>query len=95
MNEGMEKERFFSRNVYIINENKLYARYKYLKEKGLKTTIVPEGEKAFSKRIGISSDELIKLYPLSSKEETRIINTYFENNNIAETDAEADNNIDL
>ena len=74
---GIE-DKFFSNN-FLTSEDKIYARYRFLLDNNIdKMKKVNYGEKVFEKEFGISSDELIKRYPLDENAVYDIEQTFAE-----------------
>ncbi|MBO4569877.1 MAG: hypothetical protein J5689_01510, partial [Clostridia bacterium] len=63
-----------------INENKLFARLEYLKGREdidpIPMHFISAGEEKFTKRFGVSSEELMKIYPLNENVIENVIKEY-------------------
>ncbi len=74
---GGDLEDFLDKQVYITNENKLYARNQFLKDNHYNdTSYARVGEKIFASRLGVDTEKLKKLYPLTEEIKNQFLLEY-------------------
>lgn len=71
-------EKNFSLEVFMTNEKKAWARACYLKPLNVSAYWNYQGEKQFAKQFGITSEELMKVYPLDKKATLEIEKAFWE-----------------
>ena len=80
-NHSITPKWFLYKKLYMFNENKLYARAKYIESctAAQNFSLICNGEKVFQEKFGLTSEQLVARYSLTDEAKAEILNEFDKN----------------